>query len=111
MLAGQLLMLGDEAPAMSDVQPTPAPGDLDGLPDEGEGHRVAIRLEAHEVILGDASRLAQAEAGLTRTPTPWNAERRDQQQAMASARCGVDVQRSLLVSITRATTINEVAWL
>src|SRR5437867_9067774 len=66
-VAGQRFVLGDEAPAMSDVQPTPAPGDLDGLADEGEGDRVAIRLEAHEVILGDAPRLArfQAEAGLT----------------------------------------------
>src|SRR2546426_1126616 len=67
MLAGQLFVLGNEAPAVSDVQPTPAPGDLHGLADEGEGDRVAIRLEAHEVILGDAPRLArlQAEAGLT----------------------------------------------
>src|SRR3989449_6757846 len=67
MLAGQLVVLGDEAPAVSDVQPTPAPGALHGLADEGEGDRVAIRLEAHEVILGDAPRLArlQAEAGLT----------------------------------------------
>src|SRR3989441_9808869 len=66
MLAGQLFVLGDEAPAVSDVQPTSAPCDLDGLADEGEGDRVAIRLEAHEVILGDAPRLArfQAEAGL-----------------------------------------------
>src|SRR3989441_6269093 len=67
MFAGQLFVLGDEAPAVSDVQPTPAPGDLHGLADEGEGDRVAIRLAAHEVILGDAPRLArlQAEAGLT----------------------------------------------
>ena len=59
-------MLGDEAPAMGDVQAAAPPRDLDGLPDEREGHRVAIGLEADEVVLGDAPRLAglQAEAGL-----------------------------------------------
>ena len=38
---------------MGDVQPAAAPGDLDRLADEREGHRVAIGLEADEVVLGD----------------------------------------------------------
>ena len=67
ILAGELVMLGDEVPAMGDVQATAAARDLDRLADEREGHRVAIRLEADEVVVGDAPRLAGLEAkpGLT----------------------------------------------
>src|SRR5207245_1284910 len=61
VLPRHLVMLGDELAAMGDVE-SPAPArDLDRLADEREGDRVAIRLEAHEVILGDAPRLARLE--------------------------------------------------
>ena len=48
------------------MQAAAPPGDLDRLADEREGHRVAIGLEADQVVVGDAPRLAglQAEAGL-----------------------------------------------
>src|SRR5262245_10402386 len=64
----QLLVLGYEAPAMGDLQAAAASGDVDGLPDEGEGHRVTIGLEADEVVLGHAPGLTglEAERGLAR---------------------------------------------
>ena len=59
VLARQLVVLGHALPPMREVQAAAPPGDLDGLPDEREGHRVAIRLEAHQVIVGDPPRLAR----------------------------------------------------
>src|SRR2546426_969971 len=66
ILARQLVVLGHEAPAMDDLQASASPRHLDRLADQREGDRVAIRLEANEVILGDAPGLAglQAEPGL-----------------------------------------------
>ena len=66
ILARQRFVLGDEAPAMREMKTAAPPGDLDGLPDEREGHRVAIRLEAHQVVVRHPPRLArlQTEAGL-----------------------------------------------
>jgi hypothetical protein len=55
-------MLGHEVSAMGDVQPPAAARDLDRLADEPEGHRVAVRLEADEVVLGDEPGLAGLEA-------------------------------------------------
>src|SRR5437867_11231131 len=51
---------------MDDLQASASPRHLDRLADQREGDRVAIGLEAHEVILGDAPGLAglQAEPGL-----------------------------------------------
>src|SRR5205807_8637872 len=70
---GELVMRGDEMPATGDVQATAAARDLDGLTDEREGHRVAIRLEADKVVLGDESRLAglEAKAGLAPVAISW----------------------------------------
>ena len=62
ILAGEFLVLRDQVPAVGDVQPAAAPGDLDRLADEREGHRVAIGLEADEVILRHEPRLAGLEA-------------------------------------------------
>src|SRR2546425_5864742 len=66
VLARQLVVLGHEVAATGDLQPAATARDLDRLADEREGHGVAIGLEAHEVILGDAPGLAglEAEAGL-----------------------------------------------
>src|SRR5262245_42414806 len=62
VLARQLGVLGDEAAAMDDVEATAPARHLDGLPDQREGDRVAIRLEADEVILGHAPGLAGLQA-------------------------------------------------
>jgi hypothetical protein len=66
MLAGELVVVGDELPAMRDDHAAAAAQDLDGLADERERHRVAIGLEADEVIVGHAAGLAhlEPEAGL-----------------------------------------------
>src|SRR5213594_3445663 len=64
----ELVVLGDEPAAVGDVEPSRAARDLDRPTDQGEGHGVAIGLEAHEVILGHAPGLARLEpvAGLAR---------------------------------------------
>ena len=58
---GELLVLGHQAAAVGDPQPAPTPGHLHGLADEREGHRVAIGLEADEVVRRHAARLAGLE--------------------------------------------------
>src|SRR5713101_4943391 len=61
-------MLGDHAATVEDPQRAPAPLDVDGLIDEGEGHGVAVRVDANEVVLGhDADqRGLEAETRLAR---------------------------------------------
>ena len=49
--------------------------DLDGLPDQREGHRVAIGLEADQLVVGHAPRLA-APPGGSRAGRRWRSARR-----------------------------------
>jgi hypothetical protein len=53
MPARQPGMLGDERPPVDDPELAAATLDLDGLPDEGKGHGVAVGVDADEVVLGD----------------------------------------------------------
>jgi len=66
VLARQFQMLGHDGPPVKDRNAAGAAQDLDRLADERERHRIAIGLEAHEIILGYDTRLPglQAEAGV-----------------------------------------------
>jgi ATP dependent DNA ligase-like protein len=61
ILAGQRLVVGDDGAAMADDQAVRAAGHLDRLANQRERHGVAIGLEADEVVLGHAPRLAGLE--------------------------------------------------
>jgi len=58
MLARHFRMLGHDGPPMNDRDAAGAAQDLDRLADERERHRIAIGLEAHEVVGGHDARLA-----------------------------------------------------
>jgi len=52
ILAWQDRMQGHDAAAMADLELAMLAPDGDFLPDQGEGHRVSIRLEAHQIVVG-----------------------------------------------------------
>jgi len=60
VLARKFRMLGDDGPPVKDREAAGAAQDLDRLADERERHRIAIGLEADEIILGHDARLPVA---------------------------------------------------
>src|SRR5438876_6698388 len=56
MAARELGMLGDQGATVKDPERAIAAMDLDRLVDEGEGHGVAVRVDADEVVLGHDAR-------------------------------------------------------
>src|SRR5215468_10364970 len=57
MLAGQFGMLRHERAAVKDRETAGATQDLDGLADERERHRIAVGLEADEIVVGHDAEL------------------------------------------------------
>jgi hypothetical protein len=51
-------MLGDHASVVRNLQATPMSTDFDRLSNQGEGHRVPIRFEADQIVVGHEPRVA-----------------------------------------------------